>query len=67
MKLLAKNNITARADPFVGHTERMVRVLFGPLAVLATLDEAIDLARQLVAAVDEAKAEAKAEAPDVRR
>lgn len=55
MKLLGKNNLKACAYPFVGWSEALIQLRIGPFMYLATFDEAVDLAGQLVAAVDEAK------------
>jgi len=52
MRLCAKTNIAPRAFPYVGHSEPLVKIRLGAMLFLASPEEATDLARQLVAAVD---------------
>lgn len=56
MKLLGRKQLRADVRPFAGD-DRLIRLGIGYDVFVMDCDEAIDLARQLVAAVDEAKAE----------
>lgn len=61
MKLVGRNGMSARARPFFQvETESLVRVRMGGLVFMLSTDEAVDLATQLVAAVDAARAADKA-------
>lgn len=63
MKLVGRNGISARVRAFYQvETESLVRVRMGGLVFMLDTDEAVDLATQLVAAVDAARATDAAEA-----
>lgn len=57
MRLCAKKSIGARAFPFAGHEGPLVTLRIGPLQFLAEPAEALELAREIVAAVDELNGE----------
>ena len=56
MKMLARSGLSARASAFNGDKEPLVHLRIGVHMYVATPTEAVELARQLVAAVDDAKA-----------
>jgi hypothetical protein len=56
MKSCPRNHLSARARPFYLGDSVYVQMKCGPWQFLLDLDEAIELARELVAAVDRAKA-----------
>jgi hypothetical protein len=56
VKLVGQRDLGAKAWPFSGDTRR-IRLRLGAFEFLLTRSEAIDLARQLVAAVDVSQAE----------
>jgi hypothetical protein len=56
VRLCSKWDLVPRAWPFQGQDESLVRVRMGTLFYMLSPDEAIEFARQLVAAADEARA-----------